>query len=257
MEGENPHILMHTRMFLTQLGSTLSRWSGAELFLARTQLTKPQSIHQPHHPTNPLAVPLACIHWTHFHPPFAGCLSTAIWTRMMSHLSSRIFCLTFPHLITFHALDRHISAEHVPCTPEFKAEHKNSAFLTLLTLPNGFIPELYRKITTEKVTRWGVQGEAYKRNQLGDWRTWLKTDLWSKRTSVFHTERKLWQKQSIEKTHKTLHSWTDFLTSHSEMFLNLHLNLILHEVTTKYQEEIITAESHTYIALIIYKHSSK
>lgn len=107
-QGENPHILMHKRMFLTQLESTLWRRGGAELFLARTQLTKPQSIHQPHHPTNPLAVPLACIHWAHFHPPFAGCLSTAIWTKMMSHLSSRIFLLTFPHPITFRALDRHI-----------------------------------------------------------------------------------------------------------------------------------------------------
>lgn len=99
---------MHKRMFLTQLESTLWRRGGAELFLARTQLTKPQSIHQPRHPTNPLAVPLACIHWTHFHPPFAGCLSTAIWTKMMSHSSSRIFRLTFPHPITFLTLDRHI-----------------------------------------------------------------------------------------------------------------------------------------------------
>lgn len=85
-----------------------------------------------------------------------------------------------------------------PAPWSFKAEHRTSAFLTLLTLPNGFIPELYRKITTEKVTRWGVQGEIYKRSQLGDWRTWLKTDLGCKRTSVFHPERKLWQKQSIE-----------------------------------------------------------
>lgn len=198
-------------MFLSQLW----RRGGAELFFSKD--TADQTTE--HSPTPSSNQPPCCSPGLH---PLDSFPPTICRMPLYSHMdqddeSSIIqnFSLDLstpshlPHIRQAHL--RRACALH----QEFKAEHKNSAFLTLLTLPNGFIPELFRNITTEKVTRWGVQGETYKRSQLGDWHTWWKTDLGCKRTSVFHPERKSWQKQSTAKTYKTLHSWTDFLTSHS------------------------------------------
>lgn len=126
-EGESHiciHILIQKRVFLIQLKSIWRRQGGTGLFLASTWLTKPQSTQQAHSQP-PLVFPWHASTLLVFHPPFAGCLSTAIWTKMMSHLSSKILLLTFPHSITFSTFNRHVLRRaHALEHKGFQAEHR-------------------------------------------------------------------------------------------------------------------------------------
>ena len=183
---------MHKGVFLTQLKSTLWRRGRAELFFSKG-MAEQTTEHSPTPSSSPLGVPLASSHWTHFHPPFAGCLSTAIWTKMMSHLSSRIFLLTFPHSITFHTLNR-----HVVCRA--RALHLRSLRLNMeLSIPDTphFARWIYsralKKNQNSKSDQMGVQGENIQ-TQLGDWHTLLKTGLRCKRTSVIYPKGKVMAK---------------------------------------------------------------
>lgn len=126
-EGESHiciQILIQKRAFLIQLKSIRRRQGGTGLFLASTWLTKTQSTRQAHSQP-PLVFPWHASTLLVFHPPFAGCLSTAIWTKMMSHLSSKILLLTFPHSITFSTLNRHVLRRaHALEHKGFQAEHR-------------------------------------------------------------------------------------------------------------------------------------
>lgn len=100
-----------------------------------------------------------------FHPLFAGCLSTAIWTKMMSHLSSKILLLTFPHSITFSTLNWHVLRRaHALEHNGLQAEHRTS-------IPDG--PHFAKRISSRALKenhnqnrdQMGFQGESYKLNQ--------------------------------------------------------------------------------------------
>lgn len=175
-------------MFLIQLKSTLWRQDGTGLFLASTRLTKPQSTHQAH------SQPPWCFLGMHLHCSFSThCLQDA----SPQPYGPRWWVICHPK---FFSWPFHIQSPLAHWTGTSSAEHMpwniTGCKLNIeLSIPDG--PHFAKRISSRALKenhnqnrdQMGFQGESYKLNQWGDWRTLLKTGLWYKRISLIHSLR--------------------------------------------------------------------
>lgn len=169
------HIVTHKRGLLTQLKRVLWRPGGAELFLARTRLTKPQSPHQAQAPPPPgepwlAATPLTSARHLQdaSRPPYGP----GGWVIRHPQVASWPF-----HILSPSARSTGTSSpEHVPWQKVFRKRHRE------LSLPDGppsakwIYSRAWKKNHNPKPWPDGFFKEKrYKLNQWGDWRTSPKT----------------------------------------------------------------------------------
>lgn len=91
------------------------------------------------------------------------------------------------------------STEHVPCALRSLRPNTKLGSPDTPHFARWIYSRALKKNHNWKSDQMDVQGERYKLNWLGDWRTLLKTGLWWKRTAVTHPEKKSYGKSKALK----------------------------------------------------------